>query len=89
MFVCPSIYLSATDAMITNGYSNKDFIYSLFDVCFDKGAMPYGCNSVIFSDGTLENLTMGQARWYTALLIAIPAMLGVVGLFVMIRRKNR
>ena len=89
MFVCGSIYFSATDAMITNGYSNKDFLYSLYDVCFEKGNMPYGCNSVIFDDGTLENLTMGQARWYTVLLIAIPTVLAAVGLVVMIRRKNR
>ena len=89
MFVCPSIYFSATDAMITNGYSNKDFLYSLYDVCFEQGNMPYGCNSVIFDDGTLENLTMGAARWYTVLLIAIPAAIAAFGLVVTIRRKNR
>ena len=55
----------------------------------EKGDMPYGCNSVIFDDGTLENLTMGQAKLYTVLLIAIPAVLAAVGIFVMIRRKNR
>jgi hypothetical protein len=89
MFFCASVYLTATDAMITNGYSNKDFLYSLFDVCFEKGEMPYGCNSVIFDNGSLENLTAAAARWYTVILLAIPLSLCIVCLVVTIRRKNR
>ena len=89
MFLSASVYFTATDAMITNGYSNKDFLYSLFDVCFEKGDMPYGCNSIIFDDGILEDLAMGTARLYFALLIAVPVVIAAVGLFVMIRRKNR
>ena len=89
MFFVPSVYLTATDAMITNGYSNKDFLYSLFDVYFEKGAMPYGCNSLIFDSGILENLTMGTARWFTAALIAIPVCIGIAGAIVIVRRKNR
>lgn len=89
MFFVPSIYLTAADAMITNGYSNKDFLYSLFDVYFEKGEMPYGCNSLIFDSGILENLTMGTARWLTAALIAIPVLIAAVGTVVIVRRKNR
>ena len=32
---------------------------------------------------------MGEARLYTALLIALPVMLAGVGVFVTVRRKNR
>ncbi len=89
MFVVPSVYLTATDAMITEGYSNKDFLYSLFDVYFGKGVMPYGCNSIIFDSGILENLTMGTAKWMTAAMIALPVCIGIAGAVVIIRRKNR
>lgn len=89
MFFVPSVYLTATDAMITNGYSNKDFLYSLFDVYYEKGEMPYGCNSLIFDSGILENLTMGTARWLTAALLAIPFAIAATGVVVIVRRKNR
>ena len=51
--------------------------------------MPYGCHSVVYDNDILENLTMGEARLYTALLIALPVMLAGVGVFVTVRRKNR
>lgn len=89
LFFIPTIYLTATDAMVTNGYANKDFIYSLFDVFYGLDDMPYGCNSIIFDNQVLENLTMGTARLYSILLLAIPTVLAVVGFGVRIRRKNR
>ncbi len=89
IFVVPSIFLTATDAMITDSYSNKDFLYSLFDVYFGKGDMPYGCNSIIYDSAILENLTMGTAKWLTAGMLILPAVIGIVGLAVVIRRKNR
>lgn len=81
--------VTATDAIVTNGYSNRDFLYSLFDVLYGKDGMPYGCRSVVFDEQRLENLTMGTARGYTAALLAIPALLVVLGVVVTIRRKNR
>lgn len=89
IFVIPSVYLTAYDAMITNGYANKNFLYSLFDVFYEKGNMPYGCKSILYDTGTLENLTMGTARLYTALLLLIPAAIATVGAVLIIRRKNR
>lgn len=89
MVFVPSVYLTAADAIITNGYSNKDFLYSVFDEYFEMGEMPYGCNSVITETGTLENLTMGTVRIYTALIMAIPAIIAVVGTVIVVRRKNR
>lgn len=81
--------MTASDAIVTDKYSNKDFLYSLFDVLFEKGDMPYGCRSVILRHTVLENLTIGTARIYAAALIAIPVAIGVVGGVVMVRRKNR
>ncbi len=81
--------ITANDAIVTNGYSNRDFLYSLFDVLYGKKDVPYGCRSVVFDEQKLENLTMGVARGYTAALLAIPALLAAAGAVVMIRRKNR
>lgn len=89
MCVIPSVYITATDAIVTNGYSNKDFLYALCELLYDGGAMPYGCNSIVYDQGILENLTMGTARIYTAAIIAIPAMIAMLGFAVLIRRKNR
>lgn len=89
MFFIPSVYLTATDAMITNGYSNKDFIYSLFDVFYGAENLPYGTNVVLQQSTMLENLTLGTSIVYTSILMAIPAILAVVGTVTIIRRKNR
>ena len=89
MVFIPSVFIAAADAMVTNGYSNKDFLYSVFDVYYGMGDMPYGCNSVVYDTEMLENLTMGTVRWYTAAIFAIPAVIAVVGAVVIVRRKNR
>ena len=81
--------VTSPDAIVANGYSNRDFLYSLFDSLYGKDDMPYGCRSIVFDEQRLENLTMGTARGYTALLLAIPAALALIGTAVMIRRKNR
>ena len=89
MFFVPSIYLTATDAMITNGYSNKDFLYSLFDVFYGADNLPYGTNVVVQESTMLENLTLGTSITYTAVLLALPVVLAAIGLVTIIRRKNR
>ena len=89
MFFVPSVYLTATDAMITNGYSNKDFLYSLFDVFYGADNLPYGTNVVVQQSTMLENLTLGTSITYTAILLALPVALAAVGLVTIIRRKNR
>ena len=89
VFVIPSMFLSSGDVLVAEGYSNKDFIYSLLSESMGATNAPYGCNSVVYNTNTLENLTMGAARTYTAVLILIPALLAVSGAVVIIRRKNR
>ena len=89
VFVIPTAYITATDAFISEGYSNKDFLYATFEVAFGSYAAPYGCNQVIYETQILENLTMGTAKAYTALILAIPAALAIVGTVIIVRRKNR
>lgn len=87
--VVPSIYLAASDAIVSNGYANKDFIYALCEEFFEAGAMSYGIRGYVYNDNILENLTMGTARAFTAAIIAVPVLLAAVGTVVVVRRKNR
>jgi hypothetical protein len=89
IFVVPSIYLAASDALIANGYSNKDFTYSLFEELYGAEGMPYGCEPLLYGSQILENLTMGTARIYTTITLLIPTAILAVGVAVIIRRKYR
>ena len=89
VFVVPSIYLAVSDALVSRGYSNKDFVYALFENYFGSSVAPYGCNDVLYDTDTLENLTMRSAKIYTAVIMAIPAVLAVIGTVVIVRRRQR
>jgi hypothetical protein len=89
IFVVSSIYITVSDALVTNGYSNKDFMYSLFEYLYGAENMPYGCQSVLYDSNVLENLTMSTANLYTAIVLAVPAIIATLGAVVVIRRKNR
>ena len=89
VFVIPSAYITATDAFLSRSYYNKDFLYATLEVLFDAEGAPRGCNTVTYRSSILENLTMGRAKLYTGLILAIPATLAVVGFITIRRRKNR
>ena len=89
LFFMPSVFFTAADAMVSAGYSNKDFLLSLADEYYGMGDMPYGCRSVYYDSSTLENITMSSVRVYVAVALAIPAVLAVFGTAVIIRRRNR
>lgn len=89
VFVMPSVYIAASDALTSNEYANKDFLFALFEELFGANRAPHGCRAVIYETQNLENLTMGTARLYTALIMLVPAAIIGVGVFVIVRRKNR
>lgn len=89
VFVIPTAYITASDAFLSDTYSNKDFIYSTLEVLFDANPTPRGCKCVTYRTSIIENLTMGRAKTYTAIILAIPALLAVFGAVTIIRRKNR
>ncbi len=89
VFVTSGIYLTATDALVSGGYANRTFIYAMIEHAFGAENIPYGCRTVYYDTQTLENLTMGTARLYTVMIIAVPVIIAVVGAVVVIRRKNR
>ena len=89
IMLIPSIYATVSDALVTNGYSNKEFVFAAFEELYGAKGIPYGCEPVLYESTTLENLTMGTARIYTALILAVPAALAVTCGVITVRRKNR
>ena len=89
IFFASSVYMTVASALVTNGYANKDFVYSVFENVFGVTSLPYGCRSVLYETSTLENLTMSTAHLYTAIVLAVPAVIGITGAVIIIRRKNR
>ncbi len=89
VFVCPSIYFTVSSALVTNGYSNRDFIYAVFDELFGLDSLPYGTESFVYDSGTLENLTMSTANLYTFLAFLVPTGIAILGVVIIVRRKNR
>ena len=89
IIVIPTISLTSTTSMVNNTYQNKAFVLSMLSVFCDAVQSPIGCTSLITRGETLEGLTIGQARGYIAIVMAIPAALAVLGTVTIIRRKNR
>lgn len=87
--VMSGVYASVSDALVTDKYSNTDFYYSLFDNFYGQKGMPYGSNVLRWEVTTLENLTMGRAKLYTAIIMAIPATIAIVGIVIVYKRKYR
>ena len=87
--VLSSVYAAVSDALITDGYSNTDFFYSLFDNFSGQGGMPYGCEIERWENSFLENLTMGRARLYTAIIMTLPVAIAVTGTVIVYKRKYR
>ena len=90
VFAVSSVYLTAADALVAENYTNKDFLYSLLEECCGVSHLPYGVRPVVYdTTERLENLTMGAARRYAVLIMAVPLAVAAVGAVVLIRRRNR
>lgn len=87
--VIPSVLLTNADLLSANGYSNKEFVYSLFEECFGSLNSVYGAKSVMFDAGIVENLTQRESIIYTVALLLIPTIIAITGAVMIIRRKNR
>ncbi len=89
VFVLPSVLLTNADLLSANGYTNKEFMYSLFEEAFNSSLGIYGTNSVMFDAGIVENLTQRTSIVYTVILLLIPVAIAIFGAVMIIRRKNR
>ncbi len=87
--VIPTVLMTGADVLTSNGYLNRDFVYSTLTEVFGASTAIYGARSVIYSSGVVENLTQSSAVAFTVLLMIIPVALAVTGAVVVIRRKRR
>jgi hypothetical protein len=83
--------MTASDAMLSNSYANKEFVYSIFEGIFGTdGDMPYGARSVALSgENLIENLTMAEARLFTVIAMLPALAAAIVGIVILKKRKNR
>lgn len=87
--VIPTVLMSGADALITNGYSNRDFFYSVFSNLFGADFAPYGTRHIMYDTSVLEDLTSSAKKAYVAVLVAIPVVIAAAGFIIIRRRKNR
>lgn len=89
ILLCGSSYLAASDRMVGEGYGNKALVYALLS---ELGAsrVPIGIEAVAVDRSAIEDLSLGEARTYTALSVALfPIALLALGLFYCRRRTAR
>lgn len=89
ILLVPSAYMLAADAVTSDRYSNKDYVYATLYSFFGADAAPLGCRTVTYDNTILENFTMRTARAMTALVLSVPAAIAVTGAVIIIKRKNR
>ena len=90
VFVIPSVYMTASDAMLSNTYSNREFLLgTLAEVFGDEGMKPYGVRAVQTQTDLIEDLSLREARWFTVLCFVPVVALIAVGAFILIRRKHK
>ena len=89
VFAVGSVYFTAQNAITTNEYGNKDMIFLLLKE-LSHISVPMGCTYLIFTPTTLEDLTMAEARLWTALLAGvIPVGIGICGVAILGKRRYR
>lgn len=90
LFVVPSVYMTASDATLSNTYSNREFLLGIFDEIFaNEGKLPYGVRSVKTETNLIEDLSLREARLYTVLCFLPAVALVALGAVVLVRRKHK
>ena len=87
--VVPSVYLTATDAMTSNSYSNRTFVYGVIETYFEGENLPYGTKTISLMTDMLENLTARAARIYSLIIFFVPTAIAAFGFVLLRRRRNR
>lgn len=89
VIVVPNVSLTSTELMTSDVYVNKGFIISAMSELFGGSSTPIGAHTVLYESTALRDFTLGTARLFTAIIMAVPTALAVVGAVVIIKRKNR
>lgn len=77
------------DTMETDGYSNKEFLFSLLKET-TGAASPIGCGVIQINTYPLEDMTRGTANVYLVVLAGVvPLAVALTGFFVLRRRSHK
>lgn len=89
VIACGSPEFVDNDVLTNNSYGNNAFLeYALRIV--GQEPVPVGLERKPFGDYTIDTVTTKEATQYTVVLTVVPAVLAAaVGIFVIVRRKNR
>ena len=90
LFLTGTIYLTGTDALLTNTYSNREFLFGVLEHVFGvENPMPYGASMILTDTALIENLTQSSVRLYTVLSLVPATALLITGAVVLRRRRYR
>ena len=88
VLVTASYYLGANDALESNEYGNSDFLFAVM-ARYGERPVPLSATRLRIDNRRLEDLSMGEARVYTVLLVGVlPLAVALTGVAVLLRRRN-
>ncbi len=86
---CGSVDFASSTMLQSNSYGNTDFLLTALRA-IGREPVPVGLEFKPFADSTIDTVTTSEATQYTVVLAAVPALCAaVVGVVVIVRRKNR
>ncbi len=89
VIACGSTEFTAQELMESNAYGNTDLMLSALRTVGQE-PVPVGITFKAFADKTIDTVTTAEATQYTVILTVIPPILALgIGIFVIVRRKNR
>ncbi len=89
VIACGSTEFVSQPLMESNAYGNTDLMLSALRTVGQE-PVPVGIGYKAFADKTIDTITTAEATQYTVILTLIPVVLALgIGIFVIVRRKNR
>ena len=89
VMLCGSTDFASEKYLTSNAYGNEDLLLQAFDMC-GREPVPVGLDFQQFANYEIESITSGDATKYTIIFTVAPLVIALcVGVFVLVRRKNR
>jgi hypothetical protein len=89
VMLCGSTEFATEKYLTSNTYGNADFMLGALQMA-GREPVPVGLAYKEFANYTIESITSAEATTYTVIFTLAPIILAsVVGIFVIVRRKNR
>ncbi len=89
VMVCGSTDFASEKYLTSNAYGNSDLLLSVMQMA-GREPVPVGLEYKEFANYEIETVTTKEATQYTVVLTLVPIVVSLcVGVFVIVRRKNR